>query len=261
MLKIIYILVTLYVALLALMFVFQRKLLYFPTPLSEYQLANSAPFSALDVRTNDGLNLRSWWSNGDPGKKTFIFFHGNAGNAADRMPMMEVLLQAGHSVVLAEYRGYGGNPGKPSEEKLKMDAALLMDEIIKQGVKDRNIILMGRSLGTGVATFLATEYDVAALVLISAYSSLPEIAAEHYPYFPVSLLMRDRFNNVDRIGKTTSPLLVFHGEMDRIIPLPHGLKVYDAAQGDKEFIRLPGRGHNNLDMDQINRHILRHLQL
>ena len=260
MLKIIYILVTLYVALLALMFVFQRKLLYFPTPLSEYQLASSAPFTTLDIRTNDGLSLRSWQSRGDPEKKTFVFFHGNAGNAADRMPMMEILLKAGHSVVLAEYRGYGGNPGKPSEDKLIMDARLLMDEIIKQGVKSRDIILMGRSLGSGVATFLATEYDVAALILISPYSSLPEIAAEHYPLFPVSLLMRDRFDNMDKIGKITSPLLVFHGETDRIIPLPYGLKVYDAAEGDKEFIRLPGQGHNDLNMDQINRHILEQLQ-
>ncbi len=261
MLKIIYILVMLYVALLALMFVFQRKLLYFPTPVSEYQLANSAPYTTLDIRTDDGLNLRSWQSMGEPEKKTFVFFHGNAGNAADRMPMMEVLLKTGHSVVLAEYRGYGGNPGKPSEDKLMMDGRLLMDEIIKQGVKSRDIILMGRSLGTGIATFLATEYDVAALVLISPYSSLPEVAAEHYPLFPVSLLMRDRFDNVKKIGKTTAALLIFHGEVDRTIPLPHGLKVYDAAKGNKEFIRLPGRGHNDLDMNQINHHILERLQL
>ncbi|MCF6217015.1 MAG: alpha/beta hydrolase [Emcibacter sp.] len=259
MLKIIYILVILYIALLTLMFVFQRKLLYFPTPLSEYQMGNSAPFTILEITTNDGLSLRSWQSKGDPEKKTFIFFHGNAGNAADRMPAMEVLLKAGHSVVLAEYRGYGGNPGKPSEDKLNMDARRLMGEIIKQGVNVRDIILMGRSLGTGVATFLAAEYDVAALVLISAYSSLPEVASEHYPFFPVSLLMRDRFNNLDRIANITAPLLIFHGEMDQIIPLPYGLKVYDAAQGEKEFIRLPGLGHNNLDMNQINHHILKQL--
>ncbi len=224
-------------------------------------MSNSAPFTILEIRTNDGLSLRSWQSKGDPEKKTFIFFHGNAGNAADRMPTMEILLQAGHSVVLAEYRGYGGNPGKPSEDKLIMDARLLMDEIIKQGVNEQDIILMGRSLGTGVATFLATEYDVAALVLISAFSSLPEVAAEYYPFFPVSLLMRDRFNNLDRIKNITAPLLVFHGEMDRIIPLPYGLKVYDAAQGKKAFIRLPGQGHNNLDMDQINLHVLKQLRL
>ncbi|VAX04457.1 Bem46 protein [hydrothermal vent metagenome] len=224
-------------------------------------MSNSAPFTILEIRTNDGLSLRSWQSKGDPEKKTFIFFHGNAGNAADRMPTMEVLLQAGHSVVLAEYRGYGGNPGKPSEDKLIMDARLLMDEIIKQGVNEQDIILMGRSLGTGVATFLATEYDVAALILISAYSSLPEIAAEYYPFFPVSLLMRDRFNNLDRIKNITAPLLIFHGEMDRIIPLLYGLKVYDAAQVKKEFIRLPGLGHNNLDMDQINLHVLKKLRL
>ncbi len=243
------------------MFVFQRKLLYFPAPLSEYQLAGSAPFTILEIRTDDGLNLRSWQAKGDPEKQTFIFFHGNAGNAADRIPAMKILLKAGHSVVLAEYRGYGGNPGKPSEDKLIMDARRLMDDIIKQGVNEQDIILMGRSLGTGVATFLATEYDVAALVLISAYSSLPEVAAEYYPFFPVSLLMRDRFDNLDRIKNITAPLLVFHGEMDRIIPLPYGLKVYDAAQGKKEFIRLPGQGHNDLDMDQINHHILKQLRL
>lgn len=256
LLKFIYALIVFYVAMLILLFVFQRRLLYFPTLLSDYQAANTGSFISLDVRTHDGLILRSWQSKGDPSKKTFVFFHGNAGNAADRMPMMRVLLQAGHPVVLAEYRGYGGNSGKPSEHNLILDAQLVIDEIVKQGVVEQDIILMGRSIGSGVATHLATRYDVAALVLISAYSSLTDIAADHYSYFPVSLLMRDKFNNAAKIKKTTAPLMVFHGEMDKIIPLKYGLKLYDAAEGDKAFIRIPERGHNNLDMDQINLEVL-----
>lgn len=236
-------------------------MMYFPTSLSDFQVANIGSFTSIEVRTHDGLILRSWQSNGDPAKKTFVFFHGNAGNAADRMPMMRVLLQGGHSVVLAEYRGYGGNSGKPSENSLILDAHLLIDEIIKQGVVEQDIILMGRSLGTSVATHLATQYDVAALVLISPYSSLADIAADHYPYFPVSLLMRDKFNNMGKIKKITAPLLIFHGEMDRIISLKYGLKLYDAAEGNKVFIRVAGRGHNDLDMNQINLKVLTSLVL
>lgn len=261
MLKIIYLLVTLYLAMLALMFVFQRRLLYFPTPLSESQVAHSAPFTRLTVTTEDGLFLSSWESPGTPGKQTILFFHGNAGNAADRMPLMRVLLAAGHSVVLAEYRGYGGNPGTPSEANLLQDARRLIDDIIRRGVAAADIIVMGRSLGTGIATTLATEYDVKALVLVSAYSSLADVAAGHYPYFPVSLLMWDRFDSLEKIAGVTAPLLIFHGDRDRIIPLAHGLKLYQAAEGQKEFIRLPGQGHNDLDMDQVNRHLLSQLGL
>lgn len=257
MLKIIISLLVVYVAVLSLFFVFQRKLLYFPTSHPDFQTANSGPFTSLEIRTHDGLVLRSWQSKGNPEKKTFIFFHGNAGNAADRMPMMRMLLQAGHSVILAEYRGYGGNDGNPTEKNLILDGRLLLDEIIKQGVVEQDIILMGRSLGTGVAVHLATDYDVAALVMISPYSSLLDIAAFHYPYFPVSLLMRDKFNSVGKIKKTNAPLLIFHGEMDRTIPLEYGLKLYDAAEGNKVFIRVPGQGHNDLDMDQINLKILK----
>ncbi len=259
--QIIYFLVTFYVTSLVMMFVFQRNLMYAPSSLSEGQLAHSGPFKVLEIQTGAGLLLRSWRSDGDPSKKTFLFFHGNAGNAADRMSMMQMLFQAGHTVVLAEYRGYGDNPGTPTEDKLMGDAQLLIDELLNQGLEVSDIILMGRSLGTGVATYLAAEYDVAALVLISPFSTMVDVAGEHYPYFPVSLLIRDRFDNLAKIKNVTAPLLIFHGEEDQIVPLPYGLKLYEAAEGQKEFIRLPGWGHNDPDMDQINAQILGKLGL
>lgn len=256
MLKILYTVIAIYLALLVLLFLFQRRLTYFPTPLSDNQLTGSSPFEQIEVPGKDDLVIKSWQSKGDPDKKTFIFFHGNAGNAADRMPMMRVLVEAGHSVVLAEYRGYGNNPGKPTEKNIISDADNLVEHITSQGVSEQDIVLMSRSLGTGVASQLAAKYDIAALILISPFSSLPDIAGDIYPYFPVSLLMRDRFNSAKAITKTKAPILMFHGELDGTIPIKFGRKLFEAASEPKQFISIPLTGHNDLNMDQINREIL-----
>lgn len=257
MLKILYTVIAIYLALLILLFLFQRRLTYFPTALSDYQLTSSSPFEQIEVPGTDGMVIKSWLTKGDPTKKTFIFFHGNAGNAADRMVMMRVLVNADHTVVLAEYRGYGNNPGKPSEKDITSDAEELVSYIKDKGVSEQDIILMGRSLGTGVATQLAANYDIAALILISPFSSLADVASDIYPYFPVSLLIRDRFDSEEAIAKTKTPILMFHGELDGTIPIKFGRRLFEAALEPKQFIPIPLVGHNDLNMDQINTEILK----
>lgn len=256
MLKIFYTFILLYMGALILMYVFQRNLIYSPTQLTDDQRLNSNPFNPLAIRSKDGLIIRSWQYVGHRDKKTFILFHGNAGNAADRIGMMKVLTDANHSVILAEYRGYGDNMGKPSEDAIISDAHQLVDKIISQNIQEKDIIFMGRSLGSGVATHMASKYDGAGLILISAYSSLSDVAGGHYPYFPVSFLMKDKFNSTAKIDKVTAPILMFHGENDKIIPIKYGLKLAEATKGEAEFISIANREHNDLNMDEINHKIL-----
>jgi len=256
LLKIFYIAVAIYLVLLLLLFIFQRSMTYFPTPVAQGLISGHPEFSPIEIMSDDGLTIKSWKSTGDPDKQTFILFHGNAGNAADRMPMMRVLIAAGHSVILAEYRGYGSNPGKPGESDIMSDSKILVDKIIAGGVAEGDIVFMGRSLGSGIASQLASEYDAAALILISAYSSLPDVAGDIYPYFPVSLLMRDRFDSLSVIDRVKAPIYMFHGELDGTIPIKFGRRLFEAALGDKKFHSIPLRGHNDLNMDQINSEIL-----
>jgi pimeloyl-ACP methyl ester carboxylesterase len=211
MLKILYTIIVCYAAVLAFLYFYQRNMLYFPTPLTAEQISNHDPYTSLGVQSKDGLILRSWQADGDKDKKTFVFFHGNAGNAANRIPMMKILMQAGHPIVLAEYRGYGNNSGSPSEEALISDAHLLIDKLKLGGLVEEDMIFMGRSLGTGVATQLASLYNCAALILVSPYSSLTDVASGHYPYFPVTFLMKDKFNSAEIIKNVTAPILMFHG--------------------------------------------------
>lgn len=256
MIKAFYIILILYFAILLFLFVFQRSLIYFPTSFEEFYRHNSGPFEQVSVTSDDGLVINSWIAKGEPWKKTFVFFHGNAGNAEHRIPMMKVLTDKGHTVVLAEYRGYADNPGSPTEKLIISDAEKLMDYIIKLGTPEQDIIMMGRSLGTGPAINLAAKYNVPALILISPYTSLIDIAANTYPYFPVRLLMRDKFDSKSIIGNLKSPILMFHGESDRIIPLKFGKSLFEFAPEPKEFIALPLADHNNLDMNAINIKIL-----
>lgn len=256
MIKILFIIPVVYFALLLLLFIFQRSLIYFPTPLNDYDLQNSAPYEQFSIVSEDGLILKSWIAKGDADKKTFVFFHGNAGNAVDRIPMLKVLTDTGHSVVLAEYRGYADNPGSPSEKAIISDAEKLMSTLLEIELVEQDIVLMGRSLGTGVAVNLATKFDVSALILISPYSNLVDLAANTYPYFPVRLLMQDRFDSQSIIKNVTVPIFMFHGENDRIIPIEFGRSLFKEAPEPKYFNVIPAAGHNNLDMNAVNSEIV-----
>lgn len=245
-----------YLAVLFLLFIFQRSLIYFPAPADQLPESFYHPFEKIYIPSHDGLEIKSWIAKGNPEKKTIVFFHGNAGNATQRMAMMNVLIDAGYTVVLAEYRGYDDNPGKPSEQNIKSDADKLIEYLLKNETAEKDIVLMGRSLGTGAATYLASKFDVHALVLISPYTSLPDIAASTYPVFPVRLLMHDKFDNKNIIGDVTAPIIMFHGDNDRIIPIRFAQRLFEAAGKTKQFHRLPNSGHNDLDMNSINEKII-----
>ena len=148
--------------------------------------------------------------------------------------------------MLVEYRGYSGNPGSPNEPGLYEDGRASLVFTQSEGLPLDRIVLLGESLGSGVAVQMATEFDVGALVLEAPFSSAVDVAAGAYWFLPVRWLMKDRFDSIARIAKVRAPLFMVHGERDRVVPIRLGRKLFAAASDPKEVVYLPDAGHNDL---------------
>ena len=148
-----------------------------------------------------------------------------------------------YGLLLATYRGYDGNPGRPSEAGLYADARGAMAWLSERGVPPSGTVVAGNSLGSGPATEVAVALPVAGLVLISGYTSLPDLAAGVYPFVPVRRLMRDRFDNLGKIGRVPAPILVLHGTADRVVPFDHAAALAAAAGERARLVPFEGRGH------------------
>jgi fermentation-respiration switch protein FrsA (DUF1100 family) len=233
---------------LALLWLVQRQLIYLPT-----QEVPAPPRGVEEVtfRTDDGLTLAAWLVPSQTGTErgTVLVFNGNAGNRAHRVPLGTALANQGFSVLLTDYRGYGGNPGSPSEEGLAMDGRAALEYLrSERGVALDRLAYLGESLGAGVAIGLAEEAPPAALVLRSPFASMADIASVHYAWVPASLLLRDRYPNVERIGGLDMPVLVIAGSDDRIVPIGQSRRVYEAAGEPKQLLVIEGARHNDLEL-------------
>lgn len=245
-------------ALLVLICVFQRRMIYIPITRSVAPAASVIP-GAEDVAytTEDGLALRGWFvpPSIQPARGTVILFNGNAGDRSYRAELGEALSKAGLAVLLTDYRGYGGNPGSPSETGLLRDARAARAYVTSRSdVDPARIIYFGESLGAAVAVALAVEEPPAALVLRSPFGTLAEVGKRHYPFLPVSLLLWDRYPSVDRIRDVHCPLLVVAGDADRIIPAEMSQRLFDAANQPKSYALIPWADHNDrefLDGDRF----------
>jgi fermentation-respiration switch protein FrsA (DUF1100 family) len=237
-----------YGLLLGGMFAFQRSMLYFPPDdQPELSIARVPGLEAVTVATGDGLDLVHWFRPpAMPDGPVVVIFHGNAGHIGDRVPKYWPLLQAGLGVFFAEYRGYGGNPGRPSEEGLTADGLSVMAYLNARGIPADRIVLYGESLGTGLAIKLAAGQPVAGLVLEAPPGSIAELAQAHYWYVPAKWLLLDQWNAIDLMDQVSAPLLLMHGEADSVVPVRFGRRVYEAATGPKEGLFLPGAGHADL---------------
>jgi fermentation-respiration switch protein FrsA (DUF1100 family) len=243
--------------------VMQKHLMYFPDNVrfvpSEWALKELEP---IDVTTEDGLKITSWYRPAQgPEKLTIVFFQGNAGHLGYRNYKVRPWLDAGYGVLMVGYRGFG-NPGSPSEEGLYMDAQAAIDAIRKQGVPESGIVFYGESMGTGVATQMATEYAAAALILESPYTSIPDVGADRYPMVPVRWLIRDKYDSIGKIKDVHMPLLLLHGEADQVVPVKFGKELFAAANEPKQAVYIPDAGHNNvynLKVQQIVLNFIAHL--
>jgi fermentation-respiration switch protein FrsA (DUF1100 family) len=235
-----------YVGVVLVAFFFQRRLQYFPSP-QRPSLRRVIPgLEEVSLTTTDGVRLEAWYW---PGERpaTLVIFHGNGGHRGHRLEWVEALHALGWGVFILDYRGYGGSEGSPSEDGLYHDAEAALAWLKSHTVaKQSKIVLFGESLGGGVAVEMARRHPPAALLLQSAFSSAIDVGKSAYPFLPVSALMRDRFENVTKIGEVQCPLLMIHGNNDSIVPMRFGRKLFDAANEPKKWYEVEGAGHNDL---------------
>ena len=237
------------VALLGLVWSQQRRLIYFPWP-GRVPAAASVLAGSQEVvfETEDGLRLGGWFLPAPGGGRgpAVLVCNGNAGNRALRAPLAAALSRAGLSVLLFDYRGYAGNPGRPSADGLAADARAAQAWLAaRPEVDPARIAYLGESLGAAVALRLAVERPPAALVLRSPFTSLADVGRLHYPWLPVRLLLTDRYASAARVARLTVPLLVIAGERDGIVPAALSRRLYDAASVPKRFVLVPGADHND----------------
>ena len=242
------ILLVLYGVFVAYIYSIQRQLLYFPshtyvTP--REALANPA-LREFQVSTDDGIALKGWYAPATTKPLTLVYFHGNGDDLESSAPVASIYIRAGYGVLIAEYRGYSGLPGSPTEAGLYADARAYLGKLIASGVNPRSIILFGRSLGTGVAAQMATEFPAGGLILLSPYRSIPEVAKSHFWFLPVDLLMKDRFETAKKIKSISIPLLIANGGQDQVIPPSQGRDLFALANEPKEFYFAAPAGHNDM---------------
>lgn len=242
-----------YGAVVGLMFAFQRGLMYLPdrsVPRTvDWDAGDMTPVS---LRTADGLDLLAWYKPAaHPQAPVVAYFHGNGGHIGMRVYKIRPHLDAGFGVLLVSWRGYGGNPGGPSEEGFHADARAALAFLENDGVAAGRAVLFGESLGTGPAVRLGAELaaagtPAAGLILAAPFTSAAAAAQYHYPWLPAYWLVLDRYESVRRIADVGAPVLIVHGERDRIVPARLGRRLLAAAAEPKQGIFLPHAGHNDL---------------
>ncbi len=236
--------VALYPLALAVLAIGQRNFLYFPsgdarTP-AEAGLAGGRDVT---IATEDGETLGAWYVPPRDGRPLLLYFHGNGGSLADRAERFGILTSTGDGLLAVEYRGYPGSSGTSSEAGLHRDAEATYHYALGLNIPPARLVIMGESLGTGLAVALAARHPSAALVLDSPYSSVADVAAAQFWMFPVRLLLRDQFRSDRSIGEVRVPVLMVHGSADRIIPLRFAERLFAPAPEPKQFIRVDGAGH------------------
>jgi fermentation-respiration switch protein FrsA (DUF1100 family) len=233
-----------YAIAVVVMFVAQRSFIYFPDPARTAPRAAGLP-SVVErtIATPDGEKLVAWYGRAKEGQPTLLYFHGNGGSLKDRAERIASYLALGRGVFMLSYRGYSGSTGFPSEEAHVADAKLAYDALVNEGVAPRDIILYGESLGTNPAIEVAVENPVAGVILDSPFTSIVERAAQLYPWLPVALLLRDRYNSLSRIDNVHVPIFILHGEADTVVPVEMGRRLFEAANEPKEIKTIPGAGH------------------
>lgn len=236
-----------YLVLVGLVYIFQGYLTFAPDRSAIYPKDWQAEdMAVIQLHTADNLTLTSWYKAAAPGKPTLIYFHGNAGHIGGRVPVMRSYLNEGYGLLLVGYRGYANNPGTPTEQGLYQDARAGMAFLRQQGVNPECTVIYGESMGTGIAIQMATEYVIGALVLQSPYTSFVDVGKNHYPFLPVSWLIKNRFDSLSKIDQLKVPVFVGHGERDRVVPFSLGKQLYDTYQGPKTAYFAEGLGHDNI---------------
>ena len=225
----------------------QRRLIYLPEQHLPSIDAVLPGWQSVHVETADGLTLRGWFRTPRPAAPVVIVFNGNGGNRAGRTILGAKLAAGGFGVLLFDYRGYGGNPGHPTEAGLALDARAASGFVARVS-PGHPVVYFGESLGAAVAVELATARPPDALILRSPFTSLPDAAAVHYPFLPVGAMLWDQYPSLDRIGRVDAPILVVAGAADGIVPVDQSRRLYEAAPEPKDLVIIAGADHNDAEL-------------
>ena len=228
-----------YVMLGALAMLFEERLIYFPTRGGRVSGAGED----IQLRARDGVALHARFVARAGARHTLLYMHGNAGNLASRGALLDTLAGLGANLLALEYRGYGASQGEPSEAGIYLDARAAYDWAAAHGGGPA-IVPLGESLGGGPACELAATREVAGLILLSAFSSVPDMAALSFPWLPARRLVRTQFDNLSKIRRVRAPVLIVHSRADEIVPFEMGARLFDAASEPKRALWLDQAGHN-----------------
>jgi len=234
------------------LFVRQRHLMYHLSEWTQPPAETLIPSAELRrVESEPGLEITSWYLPPADGKPVILYFHGNAGTLAERDFKVAPWAEAGYGIWLAGYRGFSGNPGMPSEQGLYADAHAALAGLRAEGIGPERIVLYGESLGSGIATHMAAEMAASgtparALVLEAPFTSMGAAAQDRYWYVPANWLVRDRYDSLSKIARIEAPLLIVHGDKDKVVRQKHGRRLFEAAAEPKQAHWVDGGGHTDL---------------
>jgi len=247
-----------YFIIILFVYFYQRNLLYHPSENNYLNDKITFNYEEIFIETDKKIKLKSWFIKKDLDKfKTILIFHGNAGNLFNRVYKLNELNKLDVNILLISWRGFSGNKGKPTEKNLYRDADESVKWLNNQGVISKNIILYGESLGTGVATELGTSNAFGGIILESPFTSIANAAKIYYPYLPVNIILKDRYDSIGKIKNITIPILIMHGKKDNIVPQKMGLELYEKANQPK-FSYFP---ENDDHMMEYNDNLLNSIKL
>jgi len=223
-----------YFVLLVFIYFYQRNLLYHPSENNYQNDKIQFSYDEIFIKVDDKIKLKSWIINKNLKKfKTLLFFHGNAGELSNRIYKLNELNKLDINILLISWRGFSGNEGSPTEENLYKDAKAAIKWLNRKEVENNKIILYGESLGTGVAVEIGKKNNFNSIILESPFTSMENAAKIYYPYLPVKLLLKDKYNSISKIKKITTPILIMHGKKDDIVPFSMGKELFEKANNPK----------------------------
>ena len=217
-------------------YIFQRNLLYHPMENNYSGDKILVNVEKIEIRTQDNIKLMSWYHKKNlKNYKTILFLHGNAGSLENRIHKINHFKDMNVNFLIVAWRGFSGNKGKPTEKGLYEDARSAVRWLKSKGIKENNIIIYGESLGTGVATEIAQNKNFGGIILESPFTSMIDAGKDKYPYLPVKLLLKDKYESDKKIKNVKSPVLIMHGKVDNIVPFHMGEKMYELANEPKYY--------------------------
>ena len=236
----------------------QRKILFntsgIPNSPSHYGLHQ---VKEVQVLTKDGISLLSWYFEGNSKNPTMVYFHGNSFDIGERAYRIKRYIDKNWSVLIISWRGYSGNRGKPTEKNLYIDGESALDWIAENTYSEfSDLVIYGESLGTGVALELGKKYKFASIILEAPFTSIPDIAKKRYKIFPTKFLVKDKFNNLEKINHIKSPLLIISGKNDEVVPHIHSQILFEKAKVIKESVFIDEAMHNNLYDFDIEKNVI-----